>query len=400
MGRGGKQKKWSDAQWQDAEAAVSQGDWHAHWPVTYSPQRPWKASHKDGEKTQSAFPSYQSMAVTDDKTAGKATGKGRDTVPVPGSVQGLQPLLTLARKAELRVLKLQQQRDRAQQQWAAYDQEMKQAFLREKQRFRDNQNKLSTEIEAAQTGQEQARQAVYLAFLGQIQPVTQPMEEEDDDWERTREQWEKDASFDSEGVLQRALAQAQAAGLGQPLTTRPIGLPQAVANMPAPSGTMSAPVFGSKEGVTVLPQAILQQAATMGVPPGLGGEPYSGPVPASPFLPAPGSAFFKAPPTSLSPSARLNPYDLGKPSAPAAPEGAAPPSLEERVRMKRSALQPFGLPAGGGTTARSEAPPTGTVPLEGNQQFLIQETEAEELDAADSGQKEPGGLPPGPGPGA
>ena len=68
--------------------------------------------------------------------------------------------------------------------------------------------------------------------------------------------------------------------------------------------------------------------------------------------------------------------------------------------MKRSALQPFSLPAGGGTTARSEAPPTGTVPLEGNQQFLIQETEAEELDAADSGQKEPGGLPPGPGPGA
>eukprot|EP00439_Symbiodinium_sp_Y106_P043640 s349_g5.t1 len=232
------------------------------------------------------------------------SGKGRDTVPVPGSVQGLQPLLTLARKAELRVLKLQQQRDRAQQQWAAYDQEMKEAFLREKQRFRDNQNKLSTEIEAAQTGQEQARQAVYLAFLGQIQPVTQPMEEEDDDWERTREQWEKDASFDSEGVLQRALAQAQAAGLGQPLTTRP--LPQAVANMPAPSGTMSAPVFGSKEGVTVLgalPQAILQQAATMGVPPGLGGEPYSGPVPASPYMPAPGSAFLKAPPTSLSPSA-------------------------------------------------------------------------------------------------
>ena len=96
-------------------------------------------------------------------------------------------------------------------------------FPEEKQRFKDNQSKLTAEIEAAQTGQEQARQAVYLAFLRQIQPTAQPMDEEEDDWEKTREQWERDATVDTEGVLQRALAQAQAAGLGQIHVGRSLG---------------------------------------------------------------------------------------------------------------------------------------------------------------------------------
>ncbi|CAE7247502.1 unnamed protein product [Symbiodinium sp. CCMP2592] len=210
----------------------------------------------DGEPTpRPRFPTYQSMTVKDSeansgKRAAKGAAKGNGPPledPEPGSVMGVQPVLNLARKAELKVQRLTAGRDKAHKQWAVYDEELKQTFLREKRKFTANMQRLDKEIAEALKAQDLARQAVYQTVAGHAVPqVDANQEEEEMDWDRTREAWEQDDGSDLNGVLSRALAHAGAAdGLSRLPPTH--GRPQAIPPQPAleTAGLAAAsPTFG------------------------------------------------------------------------------------------------------------------------------------------------------------
>ena len=202
------------------------------WRGAHSPaQRPWKQQgygwDKKEDRVVPQFPSYQEMPDLEGQQTGKDMGSSTASTYESGPTYGLQQLLNVARKSEMRVGRIIAQKERAQRQWKAWDQQMKQAFLKEKKRFSQNMDRLDKELAEALRQQEDARLMVFSVAPGSSMPVTggpAPMEEDEHAWEQARGLWEQEAASDTQGVLERALAQARAAGLTPctPVRTRPV----------------------------------------------------------------------------------------------------------------------------------------------------------------------------------
>ncbi|CAE7324796.1 rps25, partial [Symbiodinium sp. CCMP2456] len=305
----------------------------------------------------------QVVDLTSDTNRGAASSQDQ------GPMNGLQQLLNVARRAEQRVVKLMQQRDKAKAQWDAWDQEMKQAFLREKRKFAQNSERLERDIAEALNQQEQARLMVFGPGLPAAQEMF-PTADEDRSWEIAREAWEKEAANDMDGVLERAVAQARAAGLTPftPMRARPVQPMTPNSAMPARSAVAGGALTSS--GVE---------------DPYLATVTENGPAP-SWTPPATGPASMSARPPGLDTGSRQSPKhpgqrDFGLPrqmTAEAPPREdiksatMLPPakatrniSLEEKLEARRAAelqsmaLRPFGV---GGLINMAAGPkPTGLV---------------------------------------
>ncbi|CAE7220796.1 unnamed protein product [Symbiodinium sp. CCMP2592] len=396
-----------------AREDVEDPQWRDHlWRGAYSPsQRPWRAYADKGkhEKEQPAplkFPTYQSMTVREPANGpGKGAGKPSSTPIEEGSVMGLQPVLNMARKAELRVQRLIAHRDRARRQWEAYDAELKQTFIREKKKFSANMDRLSKDITEALQAQDVARRAVCQTVNGQPVAQAETAAEEDMEWERTRSTWEQDEGTDLHGVLQRAMTHADAAeGLMRsqlPCGAPPgFGIPDAatpgpgVAPAPAPVQALPANPLLAPPGIQAQILRMADEMRAASVAPGL--DPYLGAVLHDRYQGSPSSAYLKAQGPSTSPSARVQPYETGAPvSDRREPDGL---SLAARVEQKRGvgggvAMRPFGLPP----TAPPPAP--GFVSINGVAQQIPIASD-DELDTANAAQDagEPPPQPSGHGP--
>ena len=123
-----------------------------------------------------------------------------------GGLQTLQSVLTKARRAELRVKKLGQEREGLQRKWEKFNEELKATFVKEKNKFHREVERNEKEMEAALQGQEVARQTVVQVAIGQ--PVVTDSRKTDEaataNWEAMTQQWEREGD-DMDGVLQRAL---------------------------------------------------------------------------------------------------------------------------------------------------------------------------------------------------
>ena len=264
-------------------------------------------------------------------------------------MHGLQQLLNAARKAEQRVSKLHQQKEKAHLQWKAYDEKMKQEFLREKKKFGQNMERLDREISEALLLQEQARLRVFGVPATSSQDIAAPMEDEDTSWEHARETWERESAQDLDGVMERAVAQARAAGLTPctPVRARPVQAMTPNTRLVDTVGA-GAPALVVDPYLAAVPEAAPAPSFTPpGTAPCNAGRPPGLEAPLHRQVPKhPGQRDASVPrqPTSAGPP-RNNIKDATKGPPPQAASGL---TLSEKLEMKRAAesqgraMLPFG----------------------------------------------------------
>ncbi|CAE7848430.1 unnamed protein product [Symbiodinium sp. KB8] len=192
MGRG--RKPWKDEaqSWGPNVDQIWRGAWSPQLRGEYA-QRPWRApaSSPAVAPKAAAFPAYTSMPQREATGSVLAMAPTRPT----GRVQSVQGLLNLARKAEVKLAKLEKSKTRAQAQWQAFQEGLKDSYLREQARFQKHTAQLEADIAEASVEQEKAFQVVRQAFVGdssgamQIDADGQSAEER---WTQMRSSWEQE----------------------------------------------------------------------------------------------------------------------------------------------------------------------------------------------------------------
>ena len=112
-----------------------------------------------------------------------------------GRAHGIQGLLNQARKAEIRLGKLEKAKAKTAKQWQAFQQGLKDSFIKEQARFQKHSAQLEQEIQEATQEQEKAYQVVRQAFLGGMPGSMQVDQEEgvaEEQWSRMRASWEQE----------------------------------------------------------------------------------------------------------------------------------------------------------------------------------------------------------------
>ncbi|CAE7394565.1 hypothetical protein AK812_SmicGene41701 [Symbiodinium microadriaticum] len=161
MGRGGKQKQWG----KDHGAGVHD---YQLWRGSWSPRlraetqgHPWREQgHKD-HGAAVIFPAYDAMPHPP-----RDPKPGNPEQPLqPGRSHGLQELLNSARKAEIKLQKLIRAKDRAADQWEAFQKRLKESFIKEQSRFHKNGMRLDRDIAEATAEQDRAYEAIQQSVL-------------------------------------------------------------------------------------------------------------------------------------------------------------------------------------------------------------------------------------------
>ena len=101
--------------------------------------------------------------------------------------------------------RLIQSREKAQAQWQAFTDKMKETYLKEKQRFVKDGQRLDTAIQAAIAEQDKARQAVRETVAGAPPQEVAETAPEEMAWEQTKSTWEQEDGSGMDGVLHRAM---------------------------------------------------------------------------------------------------------------------------------------------------------------------------------------------------
>ena len=326
-------KKWeSRREWEDWRdwSSSDPRSWQL-WPGAYhvSPKATAKAA---------ALPArYDQIAVPESKQAVAAT----EQLSVLGTGQGelhraVQKALTAAKKADIKLRKLQEERVRREAQWAAYSKSTKAKFLAQRQQFLKDLERIQSEMDAVtESGQEASANVKHLVDNGLPAAATQM--DEESHWETLLAQEEEQQPA---GFLQEAM--------------RAVG-----ANNPR--GQEAAPSTG------IVPPEVAARllAATLGIPLEaalqslVSGQPIGGPTgnPPQPVARAPGPPGIDQsavpPPYVMSPShpkvetqARQTTSTGGggpSTSAQAALSAAtrtSPMARKERVPVKGQTIQP------------------------------------------------------------
>ena len=340
---------------------------YGYWRGAFSPaQRPWKekpwAEAKEDRHPKALFPSYTAMPNGPPPEPSRSSAVLDVSVESETMVDDLQSLLNAARKKETRLAKLTAARERILAQWNEWNRQMREAFIKERTRFMQEDVRLEQEIARATEDQQQARLRVRGAFLGEQPAQRMPtfsMEVDSGEaaWEAARAAWSAEDGTSLTGVFQRCMA---APAPGHPRQLRPefAELCRRPDLQPGPpqqahAEEMSRPP-ASVEGGQGMP------------PPGL-----ETPVPASmPDASMPQQLPAEHPrPSAPDALLRASPKHPGQRTGPRVPTSEAPPrpdikaatkvhaqpstggtSLQDKLDAKRAhmagqAMHPFGLPS-------------------------------------------------------
>ncbi|CAE7786040.1 unnamed protein product [Symbiodinium microadriaticum] len=288
------------------------------------------------------------------------TSKTEEATMEVGGLQTLQSVLTKARRAELRVKKLGQEREGLQRKWEKFNEELKATFVKEKNKFHREVERNEKEMEAALQGQEVARQTVVQVAIGQ--PVVTDSRKTDEaataNWEAMTQQWEREGD-DMDGVLQRALGgtahtppQSRARHPRSPLLDGPSprgaeamnsrgAVPMetenlATYNQMSPGFVRNDPYMTSPGASSVAGPLAAARATTTEFP--FNHAPPPG------LLPQEGGEIGSTMPLGTPP--RVAPASIATPPKTERPASAGAPPLAEMLSAKRverrSALEPFG----------------------------------------------------------
>ncbi|CAE7700413.1 unnamed protein product [Symbiodinium sp. CCMP2592] len=202
----GKEKGWEGQGYHTPSYTL----WRGAHASPRSRAKAWKdESWQAWEDTTPSFPAfdagtYGAKGYADDKEA-------RTDQPAGDYLSVFQAALNHARKAEQKVQRLEQARQRMTKQWKDYERSALEAFAREKQRFKQKMNKLTKDQQDAEHQQELARHGLRALHLeenaapeGGDAPVAMQTEGVDAETARLFAECGEQAAPDWDGVLARA----------------------------------------------------------------------------------------------------------------------------------------------------------------------------------------------------
>ena len=252
----------------------------------------------------------------------EATGSVLALAPArpTGRVQNVQGLLNLARKAEVKLAKLEKSKTKAQAQWQAFQEGLKESYLREQARFQKHTAQLDADIAEASLEQESVRQA-FIGDLSGAMQIDAEGQSAEEQWTQMKSSWEQeDDAYLRDIINGRPGAPVQARAPVE--RTLSPDIQRLLAHF-------SAQCFPGGGG---LPAAMV--APSTGIPPGLSGAP---PVPPG-TIPAPMSTSMPPPQMTVDPGQTDH----------AGPVGHVPiPTPAEGLGAEPSAEAPAELPADG-----------------------------------------------------
>jgi len=362
-GRGGR-SQWKGAQEESAPGRGSGDHGSSRWGFW---RGSWQASPKAKAKT-SAAPRYDQDAGP--KNAGRQAPWREPAPPTdPDSVMNaVQRALTSTRKADIRIRKLREERDKKDEFWKRFVQNSRKEFAAQKRLYEDDLARLDRELEnTADLGGQAAQRVKDLVMYGVealLPPKPAPDETVDMEWDQLVA---SDKGEDEEGFYREALLAAKQ------MSPSPAPSDGAVRAALAEAIPCRTPVRTTTSR-SPLPSAALQRPSFASPPPGLRGLADDGyPSPpslsgeaASPVTHAMGQLRVDA-----TPSARAHPgqRDVSRPRTPTHTEaprqsikeatmhGPTPEKrdgsalskrLEERRQQETRAMQVFGGAGRGG----------------------------------------------------
>ncbi|CAE7514494.1 unnamed protein product [Symbiodinium sp. CCMP2592] len=346
---------WSD--WSSSSYAPRQGAPWKLWPGAQPTASPRSKKH------------YDQMPLPSDASARKGKGKsGQPVLQEEGEdmMTDIQRAVTRARKADIRVRKLKEDRDRKKQQWKLWEKSHKEEYVKQKQRYEAALARIETEVqEATSQGQTAAREVQDIA--NGKKPTRELVDQEAENaWDAFIGTTEETAA--PEAFLQDALSAAATAG-HNPHGGIPGGrimspevaaqlLQATLANLPPGFCLTSVP--GAAMG-----QANAQEAGTgkpplaepTAAPPGLSTQQVPFPPSPSTSHPEMGVGYAAASPGTRGKTTPRQPVK-GATLHPVHTGPGPGDKLASKLEAKRQAMQPFGIPssAPAGLAGRTPAP--------------------------------------------
>ena len=166
---------------------------------------------------------YDQMALPDDGKGarGKASGKGEEAADVGegyGMIRDVQRAATTARKADIRVRKLQEEKDRKDAQWLLYKRTQKEEFLRQKARYEAALLRIEKDMREAKSAGQEAVRAVQEIAAGERPASMEVTGDKDNAWEEmiAEEDARLQSGFFATAVEQARLARPSVSGRGLP----------------------------------------------------------------------------------------------------------------------------------------------------------------------------------------
>ncbi|CAE7037280.1 unnamed protein product [Symbiodinium sp. CCMP2592] len=173
----------------------------------------WHSSWKETEEP--AFPTLEAMQVTTTGGKGGQDGRAAEAAKSAGSktmdlVSGAQRLVNNLRKAEVKVRKTDEKLARLQEQWTAYQDKLKKAFLKERDKFLDASKVLRAEQAENILNEEEALNELQEAIAGggfkPAESVPTPTMEEEQAWDSLMQEDPEDDEMGLAELVSGALA--------------------------------------------------------------------------------------------------------------------------------------------------------------------------------------------------
>ena len=357
---GGK-KSWQHAGWQSQ-------DWSSYSSQAGHPSKPWAAPQQNGVQ-------YDQMQLPSDAGARKGKGKAHmvtETAESSDTLRDIQRAVTSARRADGRVRRLKEDRQLKTEQWKLYEQNHKEEYLRQKQRYEAALKKIEVDIqEATRLGQEAAQEVQDIA--NGRKPAPPPALATDQAWDALMSNGDEHNM--EEDFLQDAL---EAANLAKQRTTPGAGhnlgrlmTPEVAAQL-LRATMLNLPPGTDLQDLLPGPE---RRPSLVTEGPGRTVEQTEPPPVAAPFPPSPSTSHMElggAPPTgnmtSASPGARPKPGPRvplkGAPIHPVHTGTGQGCQLADKLEAKRQALKPFGVDHK--EPPKSEPPQTQTTVVSGS----------------------------------
>ncbi|CAE7884665.1 unnamed protein product [Symbiodinium microadriaticum] len=329
MGGGGRRKQWSQQEWRDWQSSE-------HWQLW----RGAKQSASPKAKANAIPLRYDSMPVEQPRvqTSLLPTGEEYASTGDADLNREIQKSLTVAKKADVRLRKLQEEKARRAVQWEAYATDVRNKFLAQRKQFEQDRERLQTEMVATmETGQEAS--AHLRRVVDQGVPARMEVTEEDNAaWAALTTPSQEPAPS---GFLREAMSAVHAARRSPP------GL------------EATAPTAGqglvTQEAAAQLLAAVIANMPNVGAPTGMAAPGGTHGPPPAPYVPSPSTrrpeaaeapsptpTQSKASPPKREPRVRVP--VKGAPLQPVHTGVGLAGSLGAKLDMRRNAMAPFGNP--------------------------------------------------------
>ncbi|CAE7214811.1 AGBL3 [Symbiodinium sp. CCMP2592] len=210
----GRKDKWPQ-DWEESwRGQQPHGGWHGR-PRGKGQDKGWdQPRHPRKDAEEPIFPTFDEMMVMPNGGKGAATAQATEKAKGSGHrtmdlVTGTQRLVNNLRKAEVKVRKTEEKMGYLKEQWAAYQEKLKKAFLKERNKYLELTKALREEQEANLSYEEEALSELQDALAGgRIKAAAVeagPTPEEERAWDDLLREEDEDDSMGLAGMVSGAL---------------------------------------------------------------------------------------------------------------------------------------------------------------------------------------------------